>query len=265
MRIVIVTYESPQSNLMIDRILREFCGSVVGIVTSDVVIAGKSSLQSLFFLLRRAALGYVVPKALEIILGRVAGWASPSRRKATPTLAQMSGRLSIPLVSTKNINSPATMQTIATWSPDLIVSVNLNQVIGPELIRMPGKGAINVHGAFLPRYRGLFPQFWVLANGESETGVTVHWLAAQLDAGPILLQERLPIEPVDTVVSLGRKTAELGGDLLIRGIRQIEAGDPPRLEQDEAAASYFSWPQTADVRRFKQRGRRYGSVFEFRR
>jgi methionyl-tRNA formyltransferase len=117
----------------------------------------------------------------------------------------------------------------------------------------------------LPRNRGLFPYFWVIANGEQETGVTLHWVDDRFDTGDILLQQAIPVRPDDTITSLAYASAQLGAELLIRGVDLVEAGNPPRIAQDGRQASYHSWPGLADQRRFRQRGGRYGTIFELAR
>jgi folate-dependent phosphoribosylglycinamide formyltransferase PurN len=262
MRIVILTYESHQANLMTQRLLREFPGQVAGIVRSEVAIAGKSTWQSLWFLLTKTGLGFAGWKGVEIVLGRLAGLMLrlTGRKSAIPSLTQLSLDTGVPVVGAKQVNAPEILKIIRSWQPDLIISVYLNQLIRKKLIELAPWGVINVHGALLPKNRGLFPYFWALANGDNETGVTVHWVDPKFDTGAILVQEPLAITPADTIISLARKTAELGADLLVRAVKLIEAGDPPRLPQGEAEASYFSWPTAADVRRFTARSRKYGSL-----
>jgi len=262
MRIVILTYESHQANLMTQRLLSEFPGQVVGIMPSEVLIPGKTTPQALWFLLRRTGWGFVALKGMEILLSRAAGlyFGLSGRRPRVPSLAQLGADFSLPVVGAKKINAPAALQTLQRWQPDLIISIYLNQLIGRKIIVLPARGVINVHPALLPKNRGLFPYFWALANGDLQSGVTVHWVEPKFDTGAILLQEALPISAEETVISLARRSAELGAELLVRAVKLIEAGDPPRMSQDPEQATYFSWPTAEAVRRFRQRGRRYGSI-----
>lgn len=264
MRLVILTYESHQANFMIRRLLTEFPGRVAGIMRSEVEIAGKTTPQAAWFLLRKTGLGFVARKGSEILLNRLAGlyFRLSGRQPSVPALAQLAADHDVPLAGSSRINTPESRAILEGWQPDLIVSVYLNQLIGAKIIALAPQGVINVHGALLPRNRGLFPYFWAMANGDEQSGVTVHWVDPKFDTGPIIVQQPLPIEPHDTVISLARKTAHLGADLLVEAIRLIEAGNAPRIEQDPAQASYFSWPTAADVRRFRRRGRRYGSLLE---
>ncbi len=249
---------------MTRRLLTEFSGQVRGIMASDVIIPGKNTVQAAWFLLKKTGLGFVGMKGAEIILSRIAPpvLQLAGRQPRIPSLAQMSAEFGVPLVHAKNINSADSLAVLKTWQPDLVVSVYLNQLIKKPIIELAQTGVINVHPALLPRNRGLFPYFWALANGDTETGVTVHWVDTRFDTGEILLQRALPIAPDDTVLSLASKSAQLGADLLAEAVRAIERGNPPRVPQNAAAASYFSWPTPAAVRRFRRRGRRYGSLRE---
>jgi methionyl-tRNA formyltransferase len=174
----------------------------------------------------------------------------------------MAADYGVPLVKAKKVNAADKVALVESWRPDLIISIYCNQLIRAKLINLAPQGAINVHPALLPKNRGLFPYFWALTNGDAETGVTVHWMDTKFDTGEILLQEKLPIAPDDTVISLARKSAELGADLLSCAVKLIQQGEPPRLAQDTTQVSYFSWPTAADVHRFRQQGRRYGSITE---
>ncbi len=264
LNLVILTYESKQANLMTRRLLTEFPGQVRGIMASDVIIPGKNTLQAAWFLWRKTGLGFVGMKGAEIILSRIAPLVMKltGRTPSVPSLAQMSARFGVPLVHAKNVNSTESLATLKGWQPDLVVSVYLNQLIKKPIIELAHAGVINVHPALLPRNRGLFPYFWALANGDTETGVTVHWVDTRFDTGEILAQRAFPILPEDTVLSLAGKSAQLGAELLVEAIRAIAAGDPPRVPQNSAEASYFSWPTPQAVRQFRRRGRRYGSLIE---
>lgn len=264
LNLVILTYESKQANLMTRRLLTEFSGQVRGIMASDVIIPGKSTLGAAWFLLRKTGLGFVGMKGAEIILGRITPPVMKllGRASRIPSLAQMSAEFGVPMIHAKNVNSAESLAVLEQWQPDLVVSVYLNQLIKKPIIEMASAGVINVHPALLPRNRGLFPYFWALANGDTETGVTVHWVDTRFDTGEILVQRAFPIKPDDTVLSLANQSAQLGADLLVEAIRAIESGNPPRVPQNSAAASYFSWPTPEAVRRFRQRGRRYGSLRE---
>ncbi|MBN1221516.1 MAG: hypothetical protein JXM69_21525 [Anaerolineae bacterium] len=264
MRIVILTYESLYSNLMTERLLREFPGQVVGIVRSDCLIYGKSLPAGLLYLLRRTGLRFVGRKALEFFQSRATAiiFRLIGREARTHSLRDMRALYQVPVVGSTDVNSPETMAHLKTWQPTLVISIYLNQLIKRNLINLPSQGTLNIHPALLPRHRGLFPYFWVFAAGETETGVTIHWVDEKFDTGELLLQEKITVEPGDTITSLSYKSSLVGADMLVKAVNLIAAGNPPRITQDNRAASYHSWPKPADQRRFRQQGGRYGTIFE---
>ena len=162
----------------------------------------------------------------------------------------------VPEVPTANVNSAGYHETLQGLNLDLILSINASQKFRSGLLALPRLGCINVHGALLPRYRGRLPSFWVLANGERETGATVHFMNEDLDDGPILLQRTVPIDPSDTQDALIRKTKAVGAQLVIDAIDRLEAGSVTTLPNDRSEATYYSFPTAEDGRRLRQLGRR---------
>jgi hypothetical protein len=75
-------------------------------------------------------------------------------------------------------------------SPDLIIVNSYSMLLGPEVLSIPIRGAINIHGALLPQYRGANPIQWALINNESETGVTMHYIDEQIDTGDVISQKK---------------------------------------------------------------------------
>ncbi len=264
MRIVILTYESLFSDLMTERLLQEFPGQVVGIVRSDCLIYGKSLPGGLWYLLQRTGLRFVGRKALEFFQSRATAilFRFFGRQPKVHSLRDMRIRYGVPVIGSADVNSAETLEQVQAWQPDLILSVYLNQLIKAELIRLAPRGTLNIHPALLPRHRGLFPYFWVMTAGERETGVTVHWVDEQFDTGDLLLQEKITVEPEDTIQSLSYKSSVVGAEMLVRAVNLVAAGDPPRIPQDNRLASYHSWPRHSDQRRFRQQGGNYGTIFE---
>lgn len=162
----------------------------------------------------------------------------------------------IPVYEPHDVNAPAFLDTLRRLSPDLIISVSPPQVFREGLIELPTLGCINVHSSLLPKYRGVLPTFWVLANGEQETGVTVHYMSKGIDEGDIILQEKVTITPEETLHSLIRKCKEVGANLVLEAISQFQGGSVSALPNPVQEGSYFSFPTRRDVRRFKAHGRK---------
>lgn len=164
-------------------------------------------------------------------------------------------RNSVPVYKTKNVNDPKFLDVLRALEPDVIVSVASPQVFKRDIINL-SKHAINIHAALLPKYRGMMPRFWVLAKGEKETGVTVHYIDQNIDTGNIILQKTIDIAPQETLHSLQKKIANVGTLVLLEALEKIERGDsvgtPPLGE-----GSYYSFPTREAAREFRSRGRRF--------
>jgi len=172
------------------------------------------------------------------------------------SVASAARRHGIRVYETKSVNNSRFLDMLAELAPDVVVSVNASQKFGARLLGLPRWGCVNVHGALLPRYRGRLPSFWVLANDECETGATVHVMNADLDDGPIIRQERLPIEPTDTQHTVIQKTKELGCRLLLEALDLIESRRVVLFPNDRARATYYSFPTPAIAKRVRsKRGR----------
>jgi methionyl-tRNA formyltransferase len=126
---------------------------------------------------------------------------------------------------------------LAGLEPDLGVVCDYGEILRPETIAIPQRGMINLHGSLLPKYRGAAPVAWAIYHGELETGNTVFQLAPGVDAGPILSQERLPIDPDETAGELERRLAAAGGPLVVETIHRLAAGAVDPILQDDAVAT----------------------------
>jgi methionyl-tRNA formyltransferase len=156
----------------------------------------------------------------------------------------------------EDVNDPRFLDELRTMAPDLVISVSCPQIFKQPLLELPTRGCVNLHSGLLPDYRGMLPTFWVLANGESETGVTAHVMAPGIDDGNIILQRRVAIADDDTLHSLMSKTKALAVDIVLETVQQFEDGDVVGQPNDARAGRYFSFPKREDVVRFKARGRR---------
>jgi len=158
-----------------------------------------------------------------------------------PTIRELLRDYPIPIMICNRINSVLTVEKIQSLTPDLIVVAAFRRILSPEIIQIPRLGCVNVHPSLLPRYRGPDPFYWVLKNGEKETGVSLHFIDEGIDTGDIIIQEKIPIEGGDTARSLRIKTANCGARLLRWVFEVIESGgELPRRVQDHSRATYYS-------------------------
>ena len=144
----------------------------------------------------------------------------------------------LPVFTPENANDGEFVAQMAALRPDVVVVACYGQFLKKDLLDVPRVGTINVHPSLLPKYRGASPIQWALANGETETGVSVLFVTPKMDAGDLLAQERLPIAPDDDFASLEPKLAALGAGLLVRVLDDFRAGKIRGTPQDDAQATF---------------------------
>ena len=143
----------------------------------------------------------------------------------------------IPCLTPTSPNLPEVVETLRELAPDLILSVWYRRLLGPELLAVPRVAALNLHGSLLPTYRGRAPLNWVLVNGEARTGVTLHHMTVAADAGDIVAQRPIGIEPDDTAPTLYERMVKVGVELLLETYPAVLAGTAARIPQDSARAT----------------------------
>lgn len=144
---------------------------------------------------------------------------------------------SIPVYQPVKVRDPEFLKQLHGLSPDLIVVVAFGQILPEALLEIPRNGCVNVHASLLPKYRGAAPINWAIIRGERETGITTMLMDEGMDTGPILLQERMPIEPNDTAESLAERLQVVGARLLARTIGELKAGRLEPKPQDSSQAT----------------------------
>ncbi len=137
----------------------------------------------------------------------------------------------------ESVNSPESLTQLREWQADLFVVCDYGQILSREALSLARLGGINLHGSLLPKYRGAAPVQWAVYYGETETGVSVIHMTPRLDAGPVLLQRRLAIEPNETAGQLEERLAALGPEAVLEAIARLTAGDATGIPQDGACAT----------------------------
>jgi len=128
-------------------------------------------------------------------------------------------------------NNEDFINRIKTLNPDLICVVAYGKILPKEILDIPKLGCINVHGSLLPKYRGAAPIQWAILNGDKTTGITTMYMDVGMDTGDMILKKEIEIGEDETTGELWDRLAEIGGNLLIETIKQIEDGIAPREKQ----------------------------------
>lgn len=163
----------------------------------------------------------------------------PNENHFYSSVARLSADMELPVFAPENVNHPLWIERIREMKPDVIFSFYYRDMLSEELLAIAPKGAFNLHGSLLPKYRGRAPINWALLKGESETGVTLHKMVAKADAGDIIAQEKVAITDTDTSLTLHAKVREAAEVLLNKTLPLIEAGSYKSVAQDESQATYF--------------------------
>lgn len=149
---------------------------------------------------------------------------------------------------TSSINEPENIEKVRQIGPDFLLSFYYRNMIKPELLEIPTRGALNLHGSYLPKYRGRVPVNWAVINGETETGATLHYMVAKPDAGDIVDQEKVAIAFTDTAHDVFGKVNEAAVTVLRRAWPRLVDGTAGSIPMDLAAGSYFGGRKPEDGR-----------------
>ncbi len=147
-------------------------------------------------------------------------------------------KLDLPVLQPVRAHDEQFIAELRALNPDLIVVVAYGHILSQTILDLPKFGCLNVHTSLLPKYRGAAPIQWAIANGETETGVTVMKMDAGLDTGPIVSQQRTPILPADDSATLHDRLALLGAELLLDTIPDFVAGKIRSQPQSADGASH---------------------------
>ena len=258
MKIIILTqHENVYLPKSFATVCSEISSDVVAVVCSPAMSTHGGAVEGLIKHLCLFGLNGGTRMAWRVVSAKALSLIRAGEKGPYYSVKQVARAFRLPFYSVRKINSKRLYGIIENHKPDLLISISCPQIVGKGIRRKLPMGCINVHGAPLPKYRGLMPTFWVLRNGESKTAVTVHELGARLDDGDILIQKEVEIAANDTWDSLVYKTKALGVQALLEAVCQIRDGSITRKPNREEQATYFSFPTASDRIAFHARGRRF--------
>lgn len=145
-------------------------------------------------------------------------------------------------------NHPHVVARIRALSPDFFFSFYYRKMLGAALLAIPNRGALNMHGSLLPKYRGRVPINWAVLHGETETGASLHYMDVKPDAGNLVAQTSVPILSDDTALEVFQKVVVAAEVTLARALPHLLAGTATTVPLDLAAGSYFSGRKPEDGR-----------------
>lgn len=182
--------------------------------------------------------------------------ALPKRSGATRyySLGQLSRSYGIPYAKIGNPNAKEFVDSVRRRMPALLISVACPFILKDELLGIAPLGAINIHHAPLPRYKGMMPTFWQMFHGEKSVGLTIHYMAKQVDEGAALLQAESQIESGETLDHLIQRSKRHGAHCMAKVLRQFSEGSTSPLGLNHSKGSYFTFPSAEEIAEFRRRG-----------
>jgi methionyl-tRNA formyltransferase len=145
-------------------------------------------------------------------------------------------------------NTPEWIAVGAAANPDFLFSFYYRFMLGKAWLAVPRRGALNMHGSLLPKYRGRAPVHWAILNGESATGASLHYMLEKPDAGALVDQQSVPILENDTALDVSLKVAEAAEQVLRRSLPKLVAGNAEARTLDLTQGSYFGRRRPEDGR-----------------
>ncbi|MBX3364292.1 MAG: hypothetical protein KF866_05945 [Phycisphaeraceae bacterium] len=246
---------------VLDKYLREYADSTVGINIQSVAQGKRTVFQTATDLLKMYGPWYFQWKFRKFLVKKLQGKIVNGLLGSTRvchTVAAVAKKYGVPVHESADVNSEAFRAMLREQGVEFIVSISGTQLYKKALREQTPFGIVNCHGALLPRYRGLMPSFWTLANGESLGGVSVHYVDRKLDNGPIVVQRTYRIHAHDRLEDIMARGKDLAAEAIIECVRKVEAGDLADLRPNpEADMSHFSMPIKDDVKRFRAAGHRF--------
>ena len=170
----------------------------------------------------------------------------PNEQQFFGSVAALCAQHGITVFAPEDVNDPLWVGRIRAMAPEVIFSFYYRKLLSQDILDIPTKGAYNLHGSLLPRYRGRAPLNWAIIHGEKETGLTLHKMVAKADAGDIIDAEKVTIADEDTAGTMHPRMVQAARVLLDRALPMIKSGQAKATPQDESQATYFGRRTPAD-------------------
>jgi folate-dependent phosphoribosylglycinamide formyltransferase PurN len=257
-KIVIITNGNYFSRLFLEELLVSRSELIAGILIIKGDYKARVGVHSLVEVSKVTTKPYLIHKLFIIASFLVAQRLYPYAAFSVKARVREIG---VPILEVRSVNSEEAISWVASFIPDLLVSVSCPQYIRTEMLNTARLGGINIHAAALPKYGGIAPNYWVLSNGDKVAGTTVHFINEKFDEGNILVQKVINISLGESAFHLFRRLAILGRGLLVEGVDMALSGIKGE-EQDLENSTYYSHPDFASYKNLKKKGHKLVSISE---
>lgn len=231
--LILTSKDHPYANVILRSLYTNgvLAGVKVEVWEQDAIVPGKSRIHGLFRYVSKSGLRYVtlqVIKQLAFLFLRAIGRITPH---------------GFPAKTVNGVKSDRVFAMVRAFRPSLILSIYSKEIIPDRILSIPELGAVNLHPAKLPAFRGVSPIFWAMVEGVENVGITLHYLDAGIDTGAIISQQSMRIRPHESEHAAYLRLTHLGTDMLLTYFRRILARKKPKGKpMKKAAGSYYSLP-----------------------
>ncbi len=236
---------------------------VVGIVMANQFSFGKKHLKRTAYFFKKANFAFLAKNIITNVWKKirisVARYIIPNRKREYFGIDELAKTHNAPFLEVESINSEKAHSFIREKKPDLMVSCFLLEILKKEALNIPKKGSINVHPALVQKHRGAFSAFWAIAKKWNKSGATVHYMTEGVDDGDVIVQKHFFVYPSDTMYTVNKKAARLGGRLLVKALINIKKNRARRFQMKKMA-KVFSFPNPAELKGFYSQGKSMFSI-----
>jgi len=163
--------------------------------------------------------------------------AGRGQKLTPPAVKVRAEQANLPVLQPLRLRDAEWPDRLRAFLPEVSVVVAYGQLLPKAVLEIPKRGSINLHASLLPRYRGAAPIPWALIRGETETGLTTFLMDEGMDTGPMLLQERIQIDPEETAGELAQRLSRPGAELLLKTLTELDRLRPLPQRHSEATAA----------------------------
>lgn len=249
-KLIVITNGNYFARLILDALFQHYAAHIGGVLIVTGDYKARTGLRAVWEIGKKTALPYLLYKIFTLVAFKIARHLF---KKAIFDVETLSRHYGVPVHEVTAVNSEEALNWVAAQTPDLLVSVSCPQMIKRKMLSLAKHGGINIHSSLLPTYAGLAPYYWVLSNGERDTGTTVHYMTLKFDEGNILAQRSLEILPKESAFHLFKRLAELGGPAVVEAVGKA-LSENPGIKQNMAQYTYYSSPTFSSYIALKKQG-----------
>jgi len=230
---------------------------VVGIIEANTFRLGdKESWKRAKRLLKKSGLKFFLRTSLlnhwQKMYLKFQKYTWAERDRDVFEIKELAEKYKIPFLRVDSINELASESFIKNNQPDYLVSCLLLQKVSAKILSLPNLGSINFHPALFSQHRGTWSAFWAIFHDFRNWGATVHIMTENFDEGKIIVQKRFGIKADDSIFSVSRKSAKIGGKLLVKALIKLKYGNRLAGFAKKAMAKLSSTPESEQVKKLRE-------------